>query len=146
MNERIKEEEIGVYLYVACYNDNVQKSKAFIAVTKAMLFDEIAIEMENLGDYAVLFTSAKEFSTIKGKLNTNKVPYVLIDLGASFDLEAISGFIPDSKIKVIQDLTEQNFSKDKPTLKRILSHALEKENFELAAPVRDITKPQNEKN
>lgn len=145
MEER-KEVE-GVYLYVACYNDESQKKKAFIAVTKAMLFDEIAIFLECIGEHAVLFTSIKDYNEIKEKLNNNKVPYLLIDIGASFDLECISGFIPDSKIEIIKNITEQRFSKNKPYLNRIFEKALLKENFELAAPIRDLSKrDRNETN
>lgn len=131
----ITEDEMGIYLYLACYNNEAQRNQAFIAVTKAMLFDEVAIVMENIGDHAVLFTSTMKYDEIKSKLINNKVPYLLIDIGASFDLECISGIVPDSKIEMMKNITMQKFSKNKPHLKRILEDAVVKENYELAAPL-----------
>jgi len=143
MEER-KEVE-SVYLYVACYNNENQKNEAFIAVTKAMLLDEVATIVESVGDHAILFTSIKTYEEIKEKLNNNKVSYLLINVGVSFDLECISGFIPDSKIEIIKNITEQKFSKNKPFLNRIFEEALLKENFELAAPIIDLSKKYEKK-
>lgn len=140
MESAIGQDEIGIYLYVACYNNDAQKNKAFISVTKAMLFNEVAIEMENLGDYAILFTSIKSFYEIKNKMKSGNVQYLLIDIGASFDLERISGFISESQIELIKKITAQKFSKDKSHLNRILAESIEEDNFELSAPVRDIIK------
>lgn len=138
--EPIAEDKIGVYLYIACYNNLEQKGEGFIAVTKAILYDEVAIFMENLGDHAILFTSALPIVDIRERLKHKKTHYLLIDLSVSYDLESLSGFLPDSKIEMIKQLTENKFSKDKIRVKHILEEALEKENFELAAPLRDITK------
>lgn len=138
--ERISEERIGIYLYIACYNNAAQKGDAFIAVTKAILYDEVAIIMENLGDHAILFTSLMSIPEIKEKLKHKQTQYLLIDLSVSYDLESLSCFLPESKIEMIKNLTDNKFSKNKIRLKYLLGEALEKENFELAAPLRDLTK------
>ena len=138
--EPIAESEKGVYLYIACYNNDIQKTNGFIAVTKAILFDEVAIEMENIGDHAIIFTSILPAKDIKQKLNHNKAIYLLIDLSIGYDLESVFGFIPESEIEMIKKLTDNKFSKEKPALKRKLDEAVEKENFELAASLRDLKK------
>jgi hypothetical protein len=104
-----------------------------------MLFDEVAIEMENLGDHAILFTSTMSLINIKDKLKNNKTPYLLIDISVTFDLESITGFLPDSQIQLIKNINENKFSNDKPHLKRKLDDSVENERFELAASLRDLT-------
>ncbi len=134
----------GVYLYIACYNEKAKKQEAFIAVTKAILYNEVVIEMENLGDYAILFTSDMPISDIRDKLKSNKVNYLLIDLSLSYDLESVFGFLPDSKIEMVQKITKGMFSKKKDSLDRKLKESIETENFELAAPIRDLKKGKDE--
>lgn len=138
--EPIAEGDKGVYLYIACYNNDTKKTNGFIAVTKAMLYDEVAIEMENLGDHAIIFTSILPVKDIREKLNHNKSNYLLIDLSISYDLESVFGFLPESEIEMIKKMTDNKFSTNKPALKRKLDEAIEKENFELAAPLRDLKK------
>lgn len=138
--ELITEDKKGVYLFVACYNSESQKSEAFIAVTKATLFDEAAIEMENLGDHAILFTSKLSLIEIKEKLNITKTHYILIDLSVTYDLESILGFLPESKIELIKNMNKGVFLKQKPHLKRKLEDSVKNENYELAASLRDLTK------
>lgn len=138
--EPISEAEQGVYLYIACYTNDSEKEEAFIAVTKAMLYDEVAIITENIGDQTLLFTSTLPIEEIKKKLNNSKTKYLLVELSLSYDLESIVGFIPDSKIELIKKITKGKFSKEKNNLKRKLNEAVLKENFELAAPLRDALK------
>lgn len=143
-NKKIDMKNIGLYLYIACYNNEIKKQEAFIVVTKAMLSEEIAIELENLGDHAIIFTSEKNFGEINQALKGNQIKYLLIDLSLVYDLEAISGFFPDSQIDLIRKITENNFTKEKPYLKQKLEESIAQENFELSAPLRDLTKNTNE--
>lgn len=138
--ELIGEDKKVVYLYIACYNDESEKIKAFIAVTKAMLFDEVAIEMENLGDHAILFTSTMTLLDIKDKLKSNKTPYLLIDISVTFDLESIVGFLPESGIELIKNINKNKFNKEKPYINRKLKDSVDKENFELAAQLKKLNK------
>jgi hypothetical protein len=137
--EMAEVEKKGVYLYLACYVSETEKQQAFIAVTKAMLYDEVAIDMENLGDHAILFTSTMPLSEIREKLK-NKTPFLLIDLSVTYDLESVLGFLPDSKIELVRKITKNLFSKEKPNLKRKLDESVADEKFELAAALRDLTK------
>ncbi len=132
-----KEEYKGLYLFIACYNTESKKTQAFIAVTKAMLFDSVAIDLENLGDHAILFTSKLPMSEIKEKLRSTKTHYLLVDLTISYDLEAISGFLPESKINLIKNINKGLFSKEKISLENKMETAVESENYELAAKTRD---------
>ena len=132
-----KEEYKGLYLFIACYNTESKKTQAFIAVTKAMLFDSVAIELENLGDHAILFTSKLPMREIKEKLRSTKTHYLLVDLTVSYDLEAISGFLPESKISFIKNINKGLFSKEKVSLENKMETAVESENYELAAKTRD---------
>jgi hypothetical protein len=135
--ETIKEGQKGVYLFIACYNMESKRTQAFIAVTKAMLFDSVAIELENLGDHAILFTSTLPMNEIKERLKSTKAHYLLIDLTISYDLEAISGFLPESKINLIKNINKGLFSKEKISLENKMETAVENENYELAAKTRD---------
>lgn len=137
--DTIEKDKKGVYLYIAYYTSVSQSLEASIAVTKAMLFDEVALEMENLGDHAVLFTSIIPLQEIKGKLKSSKVPYLLIDLSIAYDLESVFGFLPDSQIELIKSVNQNLFSKDKIHLKRKLQDSVENESYELAASLRDLT-------
>jgi hypothetical protein len=138
--EIITEDKKGVYLYIGCYNEESKRAEAFIAVTKAMLSDEVAIEMENLGDHAILFTSEMSITEVKERLKGTKTQYLLVDLSITYDLESICGFLPESKIELIKNISKGAFLKEKPHLKRKLDDSIEKENYELAAPIRDLTK------
>lgn len=136
---KIEETDKNVYLYIACYNSANEKSDAFIVVTKAMLYDEVAIELENIGDHAILFTSIKPLSEINEKLKHSKTHYLLIDLSMVYDLESIFGLLPESDINMVKKITEGVYSGEKIHLKRKLQESIEKENFELSAPLRDLT-------
>lgn len=138
--ELIGEDRKGVYLYIACYNSELQKTEAFIAVTKAMLYDEVAIEMENLGDHAILFTSEMHLADIREKLKASKTQFLLIDLSVTYDLESVFGFLPESKIELVKNITQNIFSNEKVHLKRKLDDSVKKERFELAASLRDLIK------
>lgn len=130
----------GVYLYITFYKQETKKIEAFIAVTKAVLFNEVASEIECLGNNAILFSSALEISEIKEKLKKNNAHYLLLDLSISHDLESVYGFFPESKIEIINKITKNIFSKEKPYLKRKLDNSVKSEQFELAAPLRDFNK------
>lgn len=136
----VEDKDKNVFLYIACYTNEKQKSEGFIAVTKAMLYDEVAIEMESIGDHAVVFTTTKNFSEVKEKLKKSKVPYMLIDLSISYDLESIASNFADSDIQVIKNISSGKFSKDKKFLKQKINAAVQEENFELAAVLRDLNK------
>lgn len=141
--ETVEEGKKGVYLFIACYSSESKKSEAFIAVTKAMLYDEVIIDMENLGDHAILFTSTLSISEIKNKLRNTKAHYLLIDISMSYDLESIYGFLPDSKIKMIKDISESKFSKNKIHLKKKLEDSVDNESYELAASLKDFLDDKN---
>lgn len=136
----LSEVKKGIYLYIACYNEESKKAKAFIAVTKAMLFDEVAIEMENLGDHAILFTSSMSLVDIKEKLKDNKTPYLLIDIGISYDIESIAGLLPNSDFEIVKNINKNFFSKNKPYLNNKMRDSVEGENFELAACLKKMDK------
>jgi hypothetical protein len=140
--EPVADERKGLYLYVACYSSNSGTQEAFMAVTKAMLSNEVASEIENLGEQAFIFASDMPLQNIKEKLKHSKVPYLLIDLGASYDLEAIIGNLPNVSMEILKNISESKFSKEKTHLKRILENAVRDEKFELAAPLRDIANKQ----
>lgn len=134
-----------MYLFVTCNTDDL-KNEAFIAVTKAMLYSNVAIEMENLGDYAILIISSLPIKKIDEKLKRSKVHYILIDLSLAYDLESVLGFLPDSKLELIKNITANVFSPEKTHLKKALKEAVQNENYELAAPIRDLTNTKKNKN
>ena len=111
-----------------------------MSVTKAMLHEEVSIELENLGDCSIIFTSDKPMGEIKEKLNSKRAPYILLDLSLSYDLESVYGFLPDSQIDIIKKITNGVFSNEKPRLDKKLEDSISIESFELAAKLRDIKK------
>lgn len=139
--EKVKNDKLNVFLFIACYSGEPKAGEAYIAVTKATLYEEVAVELENLGNQAVIFTTTKPLLDIKRSLRFHKTPYLLVDIGASYDLEMISGFLPESKIELFKRITQNEFSKEKTHLKRILNDAVTNENYEVAAPVKKLTQP-----
>lgn len=130
--------KLSVFVFVACYSDDSKKNQSNTAVTKAALY-EVAVEMEDLGQQALVFTTEKKLSEIKKVLRFHKTPFLLVEIGPSYDLELINGFFPESSIELLKKISKNEFSKDKPYLNRILESSVIQENFEIAAPMRDIT-------
>lgn len=134
----VSEEGMGIYLYVSFPSGDKNEAKNFLAVTKANLYSQAAINLESVGEHSILFTSILPYEEIKSKFSSNKIPFLLLNLGILYDLECICGFLPESELKTIQNITTQKFSKNKLRLKRLLQESIEKEKFELAAKLRDI--------
>lgn len=130
----------STFLFVVCSNEDEDKAKTLIAILKAFIYSKFSQEMEYLGDQAVVFSTKYSAEIIKKKVNRYKVPYILIDIGASYDLETISAVLPSAQLELLKNISENKFSDSKITLNSMREQAAEEENYEKAAMLRDLIK------
>ncbi|HSG31941.1 MAG TPA: UvrB/UvrC motif-containing protein [Thermodesulfobacteriota bacterium] len=149
MNRRIvdmkgiefNKDDLRVYLFLAWESEEYKKDpKSFMAVIKAMLEDEVAIDMDEIGSHGILFSSILEFDKIKEFLNTKKnIPRIIIELTDNIDSDTISGFFPGTEIKVLENLSLSNFKIESRItyLNKVRDKMVEEQKFEKAAAIRD---------
>lgn len=143
----MKEEnkKLKTYLYITSFNNDKEKKDAFIAVTKAILYVEVAVEMENFGDYGILFTSFHDVNDINERIKKHGVYYLLIDITMDISMQTVVGMLPDFDLETLKSL-QAGFGK-KITKEERLNHlkfyreqAAKDQKFEVAAELRDKIK------
>jgi hypothetical protein len=132
----IKEEDMNFFMFVSCET----KTTSLFNRIKAVLFLHGAIHVENINDKCFLFSTTLSYDTIKERLEPFKENYLVLDIGALYDLEHVFGRGPKIDLELFKSISLQKFSKEKPRLQRIMEDSLQKQKFELSAKLRDINK------
>jgi hypothetical protein len=134
-------EELKTYLFIVHEDEENKITDSYIAVKQAKINDEIAYKTERIGSYGVIFTSDLTFQEVKNKLRMKKsTPYLLIELTGNFTFESISGFLPNTSIGELKNLNLENLKKSADWIKEELDKAVEVQDFEKAAKLRDQLK------
>ncbi len=136
----------NTFLFVLCQNEDLKKTQALIAIIKAYIYSKFSQEIEYLGEQAVVFSTKHSADAIKEKINRYKVPYILIDIGVAYDLEAINGVLPTVQIEMLKKISNNQFSDNKPILESLREKAAQEENYEKATVIRDLINKKAIKN
>lgn len=132
----IKEEDMNFFMFVSCET----KATNLFNRIKAVLFLHGAIHIENINDKCFLFSTTLSYDTIKERIEPFNENYLVLDIGALYDLEHVFGRGPKIDLELFKSISLQKFSKEKPRLQRIMEDSLQKQKFELSAKLRDISK------
>lgn len=137
-------EKLKTYLFLLQGGDNKKLTDSYVAVKQAHINHVIAGKTERVNNYGVLFTTIMDWIEVNEKLNMKKDEhYLLIELSENFKSETISGVFPDTNIEDIKSLNLENLKDSANWLERELDKAVDSENYEMAARIRDrITKNQ----
>ncbi len=135
----IREEDMNFFIFVSCET----KTTNLFQRIKAVLFLHGAIHIENINDKCFLFSTALPYDTVKNRIELFKENYLVLDIGALYDLERVFGKGPKIDIELFKNISLQKFSKEKPRLQKIIEESLGKENYELSAMLRDINKQEH---
>jgi hypothetical protein len=127
--------EEGLKMYLFLPKEKV--SDAYIAVKQAHINDEIAEKTERVAGYGVIFTSKMNYVDVINKLNMKNNPFLLIELTGNVTTESISGFFPDTDIDELRSLNLESLKDNAEWLKKELDRAVDLEDFEKAAEIRD---------
>lgn len=112
-------------------------SDSYIAVKQAYINDEIAEKTERVAGYGVIFTSKMNYIDVVEKLRMKDNPFLLIELTGNVTAESIVGFFPDTDIEELRSLNLENLKSNAEWLQKELDKAVESQNFERAAEIRD---------
>lgn len=137
--------KLKTYLYVTSYSEDKEKLEAILALTKAILYVEVAIELENFGESGILFTSYHEVDDINSRIKKHGIHYLLLDVTLNISMQTMVGMLPDAEleqVKTIQLRGGQGVSKEDRIkhLKYYREEAVREQKYELAAELRDKIK------
>jgi len=131
-------EKLKTYLFLLQGGDNKKLTDSYVAVKQAHINHVIAGKTERVNNYGVLFTTIMDWIEVNEKLNMKKDEhYLLIELSENFKSETISGVFPDTNIEDIKSLNLENLKDSAHWLERELDKAVDSENYEMAARIRD---------
>jgi len=131
-------EKLKTYLFLLQGGDNKKLTDSYVAVKQAHINHVIAGKTERVNNYGVLFTTIMDWIEVNEKLNMKKDEhYLLIELSENFKSETISGVFPDTNIEDIKSLNLENLKDSANWLERELDKAVDSENYEMAARIRD---------
>jgi len=137
--------ELKTYLFLLQGGDNKKLTDSYVAVKQAHINHVIANKTERVNNYGVLFTTTLDWMEVNEKLNMKDGEnYLLIELNKSFESDTISGVFPDTNIEDIKALNLENLKDSADWMKRELDKAVDNENYEMAAKIRDKINKTNE--
>jgi hypothetical protein len=142
--------KLKTYLYVTSYNEDKSKLEAILALTKAVLYVEVAIELENFGEFGILFTSYHEVDDINSRIKKHGIHYLLLDITLNVSMQTVVGMLPNAdleQVKTLQMRAGQGVSKEDRIkhLKFYREEAVREQKYELAAELRDKIKKLEQK-
>lgn len=132
--------EDGLKMFLFLPQDLEGKKKlteSYIAVKQAYIKDTIAEKTERVSGYGVIFTTNMSSIEVREKLKMRNSTYLLIELTGNVTEESIAGFFPDTDIEELKSLNLENLKDNAEWLKLELNKAVDNEDFEKAAKIRD---------
>lgn len=135
------QEELKTYLFII---DHEGVTDSYIAVKTAYINKYIAVTTERIGRFGIIFTTKFSSEEIRDDLKMKEgEKYLLIELTGNITANAISGFFPDTKIEELRCLNLENLKNSAEWLQKELEKAVDSEDFEKAAKIRDKLKDVN---
>jgi len=136
--------ELRTYLFLLQGGDNKKLTNSYVAVKQAHINHVIASKTERVNNYGVLFTTTLDWMDVNEKINMKDGEnYLLIELNKNFESDTIYGVFPDTNIEDIKSLNLENLKDSAKWLKKELDKAVENENYEMAAKIRDKINNKN---
>ncbi len=142
----MNEEVLRMFLFLPQEGNGKKLTDSYIAVKQAYISDEIAVKTERVSGYGVIFTTTMDVVEVKDKLKMKDTPYLLIELTGNINEESIKGFFPDTDIDELRALNLEKLKDNAEWLEKELNRAVERQDFERAAKIRDEIKKKSEKN
>ena len=141
----MKKEVLNYYLYVSWdkkkedQNDNL-KFSSYMMVAKTMVKEELGSEVQALSDGVFVFSSNKDFETIKNKLRHRQFPYMLIDITFIMSNGLISTFLQDCEIDILNKFVDKSKKNELEYFNLKMHESVYNEQYETAAIYRDLIK------
>jgi len=141
----MSEEGLRMFLFLL-QNGERKLTDSYIAVKQAHINDAIAEKTERVGVYGVIFTTRMDVDAVTENLKMKSDEgYLLIELTGNVDAESIIGFFPNTDIEELKSLNlEKNLKRNAEWLEKEREKAVEEENFERAAKIRDELEKKND--
>lgn len=133
----MSESGLHMFLFLPQGYEGKKLTSSFIAVKQAFIKDSIAEKTERISGHGVVFTTKMNSVEVRGILNMKDMPFLLIELTGNITAETIAGFLPDTDIEELKNLNTLNLKKSANWLRGELNKAVEFEDFERAAEIRD---------
>lgn len=141
----MKKEVLNYYLYVSWdkkredQDDNL-KFSSYMMVAKTMVKEELGSEVQALSDGVFVFSSNKDFETIKNKLRHRQFPYMLIDITFNMSNGLISTFLQDCEIDILNKFVDKSKKNELEYFNLKMHESVYNEQYETAAIYRDLIK------
>jgi hypothetical protein len=141
----MKKEVLNYYLYVSWdkkredQDDNL-KFSSYMMVAKTMAKEELGSEVQALSDGVFVFSSNKDFETIKNKLRHRQFPYMLIDITFNMSNGLISTFLQDCEIDILNKFVDKSKKNELEYFNLKMHESVYNEQYETAAIYRDLIK------
>jgi hypothetical protein len=126
-----------MFLFLPQDGEGKKLTDSYIAVKQAYINDVIAEKTERVSGYGVIFTTNMSAISVREKLKMKDSPYLLIELTGNVTEESIAGFFPDTDIEELKSLNLENLKDNAEWLRSELEKAVNSQNFEKAAEIRD---------
>jgi hypothetical protein len=133
----MSDESLKMFLFLPQDGGGKKLNDSYIAVKQAFIKDTIAYKTERVSGYGVIFTTKMSAIEVREKLKMKNSKYLLIELTGNVTEESIAGFFPDTDIEELKALNLENLKDNAEWLRSELERAVNSENFEKAAEIRD---------
>lgn len=133
----MSDESLKMFLFLPQDVGGKKLTDSYIAVKQAFIKDTIAYKTERVSGYGVIFTTKISAIEVREKLKMKNSKYLLIELTGNVTEESIAGFFPDTDIEALKALNLENLKDNAEWLRIELERAVDSENFEKAAEIRD---------
>ena len=133
----MSEDGLKMFLFLPQDLGGKKLTESYIAVKQAYIKDAIAEKTERVSGYGVIFTTKMSSVEVREKLKMKNSSYLLIELTGNVTEESIAGFFPDTDIEELRSLNLENLKDNAEWLKLELNKAVDNEDFEKAAEIRD---------
>jgi hypothetical protein len=141
----MKKEVLSYYLYISWDKkkenqaDNL-KFSSYMMVAKTMVKEELGGKIQILNDNVFVFSSHKDFESIKNKLKHRQFPYMLMDISLNISTGLISTFLQDFEVDVLNKFVDKSNKGQLDYFQKKLEECIQNEEYESACRFRDLIK------
>lgn len=132
--------DLKMFLFLPQESDGQKLTDSYIAVKQAYINDVIAIKTERVAGFGVIFTTTMNSIEVINNLKMKDSKYLLIELTGNITTESIAGFFPDTDIDELKNLNLENLKDNAKWLEHELNKAIDNQDYERAAEIRDKIK------
>ncbi len=133
----MSEDGLKMFLFLPHELSGKKLTDSYISVKQAYIQNVIAEKTERVSGYGVIFTTKMNAFEVHENLKMKNSSYLLIELTGNVTEESIAGFFPDTDIEELKSLNLENLKNNAEWLKSELNKAVDNEDFEKAAEIRD---------